>query len=52
MTQQDKQIRVGARECFAYNGLLPNGNKYEVDSKTFIKVESPLFILNIVPSQV
>jgi hypothetical protein len=39
MAQQGKQMRVGAREGFAYLsvklGLLANGNRYEVDSNTF-----------------
>jgi hypothetical protein len=42
MAQQGKQMRVGAREGFAYHSvkvalLIANGNTYEVDSnKTFI----------------
>jgi hypothetical protein len=36
MEQQDKQMRVGAREGFANHSvklvLLANGNRYEVDS--------------------
>jgi hypothetical protein len=39
MAQQGKQMRVGAREDFAYRSvklvLLANGNRYEVDSNTF-----------------
>jgi hypothetical protein len=39
MAQQGKQVRVGAREGFAYNSvklvLLANGNNYEVDSNAF-----------------
>jgi hypothetical protein len=39
MAQQGKQMRVGAREGFAYNSvklvLLANGNRYEVDYNTF-----------------
>ncbi len=39
MAQQGKQMRVGAREGFAYHSvrlvLLAEGNKYEVDSYTF-----------------
>jgi hypothetical protein len=38
MAQQGKQMRVGAREGFAYHSvklvLLANGNRYEVDSNT------------------
>jgi hypothetical protein len=40
MAQQGKQMRVGAREGFAYHSLklvlLANGNRYEVDSNTFL----------------
>jgi hypothetical protein len=40
MAQQGKQMRVGAREGFAYHSvnlmLLAKGNSYEVDSKTFL----------------
>ncbi len=39
MAQQDKQMRFGAREGFAYRSvklvLLGNGNRYEVDLNTF-----------------
>jgi hypothetical protein len=39
MAQQGKQIRVGAREGFAYHsvklGLLANGNRYDVDSSMY-----------------
>jgi hypothetical protein len=39
MAQQGKQMRVGAREGFAYHSvelvLTANGNWYEVDSNTF-----------------
>jgi hypothetical protein len=39
MAQQGTQMRVGAREGFAYHSiklaLLANGNRYEVDSDTF-----------------
>jgi hypothetical protein len=39
MSQQGKQMGVGAREGFAYHSvnlvLLANGNRYEVDSITF-----------------
>jgi hypothetical protein len=38
MAQQGKQMKVGAREGFAYHSvklvLLANGNRYEVDYKT------------------
>jgi hypothetical protein len=40
MAQQGKQIRVGAREGFAYNSvklvLMVYGNQYEVDFNTFL----------------
>jgi hypothetical protein len=40
MTHQGKQMRVGAREGFAYNSvelvLLAHGNRYEVESNTLI----------------
>jgi hypothetical protein len=40
MAQQNKQMRVGAREGFAYQSvklvLLANVNRYEVDSNTFL----------------
>jgi hypothetical protein len=39
MAQQGKQMRVGARESFAYHTvklvLLAKGNRYEVDPNTF-----------------
>jgi hypothetical protein len=39
MAEQDKQMTVGARECFAYHSvklvLLANGNRYDVDSNAF-----------------
>jgi hypothetical protein len=39
MSQQGKQMRVGASRGFAYHSvklvLLANGNRYEVDSNTF-----------------
>jgi hypothetical protein len=42
MTEQGKQMRVGAREGFAYNfvkvGLLVIVNWYEVDSKLLFQV--------------
>jgi hypothetical protein len=49
MAQQGKQMRVGAREGFAYHSvklvLLANGDRYEVDSNTFFsKWWSPLSI--------
>jgi hypothetical protein len=40
MAQQGKQMRVDARKGFAYHSvklvLLANGNRYEVDSNTFL----------------
>jgi hypothetical protein len=39
MAQQGKQMRVGAREGFAYHSvklvLLANSNNYDVDSSAF-----------------
>jgi hypothetical protein len=39
MSQQGKQMRVGAPEGFAFNAeklvLLANGNRYEVDFNVF-----------------
>jgi hypothetical protein len=39
MAHQGKEMRVGAREGFAYKSvrlfLLGNGNRHEVDSNTF-----------------
>jgi hypothetical protein len=47
MAQQGKQMRVGAREGFAYHSvklvLVANGNRYEVDSNTLF-LTSPLSI--------
>jgi hypothetical protein len=38
MSQQGKQMRVGARKGFAYHSvklvLLANGNRYDLDFKT------------------
>jgi hypothetical protein len=38
-------MRVGARKGFSYHSvklvLMPNGNRYEVDSNTFFKVVKP-----------
>ncbi len=48
MAQQGKQMKVGAREGFAYHSvklvLLANGNRYEVDYKTifFLSDQAPL----------
>ncbi len=46
MAQQGKQMRVGAREGFAYHSvqlvlLMANSNRYEVDSNTFLEVVKP-----------
>jgi hypothetical protein len=39
MAQLGKEMRVGAREGFAYNSVkivvLANGNRYEADTDTF-----------------
>jgi hypothetical protein len=48
MAQQGKQMRVGARDGFAYDSvklvLLANGNKYEVEPNTFFLVVFSLSI--------
>ncbi len=53
MTQQGKQVRVGARKGFAYSSvnlvLLAIGNRYAVDSNTFFLSGKALYPLNIVP---
>lgn len=45
MAQQGKQIKVGAREDFAYRSvvliLLANGNRYEGDFKMRFEVVKP-----------
>jgi hypothetical protein len=55
MAQQAKQGKVGAREGFPYNSvvlvLLANGNRYEVDSKTFFLSGKPYAYENIAPPQ-
>jgi hypothetical protein len=55
MAQQGKQMRVGAREGFAYRSvklvLLANSNRYEVDSNTFFLSGKTLSILSIALSQ-
>jgi hypothetical protein len=49
MAQKGKQMRVGAREGFAYHSmkrlLLANGNKYEVDSNLLFQVLKPSIYL-------
>jgi hypothetical protein len=51
MAQQGKQMRVGAREGFAYNTvklvLLANGNRYEVDYNTFFPSGKALYPFKI-----
>jgi hypothetical protein len=53
MAQQGKQVRVGASEGFAYHSvklvLLANGNRYEVDSNTFISSGKALYPVKILP---
>jgi hypothetical protein len=53
MAQQGKQMRVGAREGFAYNSvelvLLANGNRYEVDSNTVFLSGEALYPLKVLP---
>jgi hypothetical protein len=53
MAQQGKQMRVGARKCFAYYSLklvlLATGNRYEVDSKTFFLSGKALYPFWILP---
>ncbi len=55
MAQQGKQMRVGAREGFAYHlvelVILANGNiRYEADSNMFFsKWQNPLSIWSIAP---
>ncbi len=49
MAQQDKQMRAGVREGFAYHSvilvLLANSNRYEVDSLLIGKVLYPFKVL-------
>jgi hypothetical protein len=51
MAQQGKQLRVGAREGFAYHSvklvLLANGNRYEVDSNTFSLRGKALYLFKV-----
>jgi hypothetical protein len=53
MAQQGKQLRVGAREGFAYHSvklvLLATGNRYEVDSNTFFLSGTALYQYKILP---
>jgi hypothetical protein len=53
MAQQGKQMRVGAREGLPYNSvklvLLPNGNRYEVDSNTSFPSGKALYPFEILP---
>jgi hypothetical protein len=53
MAQQGKQMRVGAREGFAYHSiklvLLANGNKYEVDSNSFFLGGKALYSSEVLP---
>ncbi len=49
MAQESKQMRVGAREGFAYHSVklvfLAIGNRYEVDSNRFFQVVKPSIYL-------
>jgi hypothetical protein len=53
MAQQDKQMRVGAREGFPYHSvklvLLANGNRYEVDSNTLFLSGEALHPFELLP---
>jgi hypothetical protein len=53
MAQQGKQMRVGARECFAYQlvklVLLANGNRYEVDSNKLFSRGKVLYPAKVLP---
>jgi hypothetical protein len=53
MAQQGKQMRVGAREGFAYHSvklvLLAIGNRYEVDSNAFFLSGIALYAFKILP---
>jgi hypothetical protein len=51
MAQQGKQVRVGAREGFAYQSvklvLMAKGSRYEVDFKTLILSDEALYPFEI-----
>jgi hypothetical protein len=53
MTQQGKQVRVGACEGFAYHSvrlvLLDNRDGYQVDSNTFFLSGSALDSFEVLP---
>ncbi len=53
MAQQGKQMRVGAREGFAYRSvtlvLLANGNMYKIDSNTLFLSGKALYPFKILP---
>jgi hypothetical protein len=53
IAQQDKQMRVGAQKGFQYFSvklvLLANGNRHEVDSKTFFKAVKPYYSFKRLP---
>ncbi len=53
MAQQGKQMRVGAREGFAYHSLelvlLANVNEYEVDSNAFFLGGKALYPFTVLP---
>jgi hypothetical protein len=53
MAQQGKQMRVGAREGFAYHSvklvLLANGNRYEFDSNKLFLSGKAIYPFKILP---
>jgi hypothetical protein len=53
MAQESKQMRVGAREGFAYHSvqlvLLANGNGYEFNSNTFFTCGKDLYSFTVFP---
>jgi hypothetical protein len=53
MAQQGKQMRVGACKGFPYHSvtlvLLANGNRYDVDSNTFLLSGKALYQFKILP---
>jgi hypothetical protein len=55
MAQQEKQMRVGARQGIAYHPvklvLMANGNRCKVDSSTFFLSDKALYSCRIVSSQ-
>ncbi len=53
MTQQGKQMRIGARQSFAYHSvklvLLANGNTNDVDSNTLFLSGKALYPFKVLP---